>query len=203
MNYQLPYLAIEAPKPRFDNLFVALLPPSSVVEDVHDLNSELEWRHGVTGNRRPENHYHLTLFHVGNYFGLPAEIVEAARRACHAAAALSQAFAFELDQAACFGKGSKNVPLVLKRQERCFQMDRLHERLIIQFHLQGISNRKKSRKFEPHLTLSYLDGTFSTEPIDPIAWLVNDLVLIHSLVGQTKYIELGRWKLGEANEVRK
>jgi RNA 2',3'-cyclic 3'-phosphodiesterase len=133
---------------------------------------------------------------VGNYFGLPIDIAGASRRACSAAAALSQAFEFELDQAACFGKGRSNVPLVLKRRGRSFQMDRLFERVVIQFHREGIPYRKKS-KFDPHMTLSYVDGSFPTEPIHPVAWMVKDLVLIHSLVGQTKYIELGRWKLGE------
>ncbi|MES2661025.1 MAG: 2'-5' RNA ligase family protein [Verrucomicrobiota bacterium] len=197
MNQELLYADTEKPKRRFDNLFVALLPPLSIAEDSRDRGLELEGRHCLRGNRRPTSHSHLTLFHVGNFFGLPIDIVEASRRACSAAAALSQAFAFELDQAACFGSGWKNTPLVLKRQERHFQMDRLHERVVIQFHRQGISHRKKSKKFEPHITLSYLNGTFPTESIDPVGWMVRDLVLIHSLVGQTKYIELGRWKLGE------
>lgn len=74
-------------------------------------------------------------------------------------------------------------------------MDLLYQRLFIQMDQEGIEGDKRKR-FEPHVTVGYMDTTLRAESIDPIAWMVEEIFLIHSLVGQSQYIELGRWKLG-------
>lgn len=195
MNEQL-LLNEECPaKPRRDNLFVALRPPDIIAWDLRDVGLGLQERHDLEGKLRPVSHLHLTLFHVGKFTGLPSDIVEASRRACGAVASVGRSFDLMVDQATCFGTGGKNIPLVLTSRGRNPHLDLLYRRLVLQFAKEGLS-ASKARKFEPHITLSYLKRSFSTEPIDPLAWTVNDFVLIHSLIGQTKYIELGRWSFG-------
>lgn len=49
--------------------------------------------------------------------------------------------------------------------------------------------------FNPHVTLGYRDGLFFQKPIMPLAWNVQEMVLIHSLVGATQHTELARWAL--------
>lgn len=50
--------------------------------------------------------------------------------------------------------------------------------------------------FSPHVTLSYrAGGTPFNAAIQGYGWLVEDVLLIHSLVGQTEHRELGRWPL--------
>ncbi|WP_066725451.1 2'-5' RNA ligase family protein [Sphingomonas pituitosa] len=49
----------------------------------------------------------------------------------------------------------------------------------------------------PHVTLLYRAGAPFSRPIDPICWTATDFVLIHSIVGATRHIELGRWPLIE------
>lgn len=47
----------------------------------------------------------------------------------------------------------------------------------------------------PHLTLFYDDRTIKEEAIEPVSWVVRDFVLVHSLLGRTRYIPLARWPL--------
>lgn len=49
--------------------------------------------------------------------------------------------------------------------------------------------------FNPHVTLGYREGLSFLNPITPLAWDVRDVVLIHSVVGATRHIELARWPL--------
>lgn len=49
--------------------------------------------------------------------------------------------------------------------------------------------------FNPHVTLLYWQGHAFEQPIEPIRWEATDFVLIYSVVGMTRHIELGRWPL--------
>ncbi|MBC9034351.1 2'-5' RNA ligase family protein [Sphingomonas sp. JC676] len=49
--------------------------------------------------------------------------------------------------------------------------------------------------FNPHATLGYRAGLSFLRPITPLAWDIGDVVLIHSVVGATRHVELGRWPL--------
>ncbi len=53
------------------------------------------------------------------------------------------------------------------------------------------------RRLDPHVTLAYGEGFAGERPLaDPIAWRIDEVVLIDSLQGQTRHDILGRWKLG-------
>ena len=58
----------------------------------------------------------------------------------------------------------------------------------------GIGKYVRS-SFKPHVTLLYDDGHVPPQTSLPIGWTVDELVLIHSLVGQSRHIVLGRWPL--------
>ncbi len=49
--------------------------------------------------------------------------------------------------------------------------------------------------FHPHVTLLYRKGRPFTRTIEPIGWDATDFVLIHSILGEHRHIELGRWPL--------
>src|SRR5207244_1145602 len=49
--------------------------------------------------------------------------------------------------------------------------------------------------YVPHVTLLYDQRRVEERPIEPISWTVREFVLIHSLIGQSRYIPLGRWPL--------
>lgn len=56
--------------------------------------------------------------------------------------------------------------------------------------------------FRPHVTLAYRGVRRGEIAIDPISWLVEDVRLIESVVGETRHIEHGRWILRETDSVR-
>ena len=49
--------------------------------------------------------------------------------------------------------------------------------------------------FAPHVTLSYRPDGCGHEFIEPIRWIVDEFLLVESVVGETRHIELGRWQL--------
>jgi len=51
--------------------------------------------------------------------------------------------------------------------------------------------------FRPHVTLLYRKGKPFARALEPICWTATDFVLIHSIVGATRHIELGCWPLVE------
>ena len=52
-----------------------------------------------------------------------------------------------------------------------------------------------SFRFVPHMTLLYDTRMVAERPIEPMRLTVRDFALVHSLVGQSRYIELARWPL--------
>ncbi|HEX4695077.1 2'-5' RNA ligase family protein [Sphingomonas sp.] len=66
----------------------------------------------------------------------------------------------------------------------------IHERVTAA----GLSVRE-GWSFNPHMTLGYRDGSAFARSIDAITWQVDELVLVHSHVGQTRHDILGRWPL--------
>ena len=58
----------------------------------------------------------------------------------------------------------------------------------------GLSPRE-GWTFNPHMTLGYRDEPAFSRAIDPILWQVEELVLIHSHVGETRHDVIGRWTL--------
>ena len=56
--------------------------------------------------------------------------------------------------------------------------------------------RFAAESFEPHVTLAYDARMVTTEAVAPVVWTAHEFVLVHSLLGQTRHIPLGRWPLG-------
>jgi 2'-5' RNA ligase len=51
-------------------------------------------------------------------------------------------------------------------------------------------------RFDPHVSLAYgQDEGFRHALVWPVGWRAHEFVLIHSLVGLTEHVELGRWTL--------
>lgn len=47
----------------------------------------------------------------------------------------------------------------------------------------------------PHLTINYRGDGQGARKIAPIGWTVTEILLIESVVGQTRHVEHGRWSL--------
>lgn len=48
---------------------------------------------------------------------------------------------------------------------------------------------------QPHVTINYRGDRLRTEKIAPIAWTVDEILLVESIVGKTTHVVHGRWLL--------
>lgn len=175
-----------------DNLFFALVPDPAAADRIDGLAQALVRQHGL--KLRPRATWHVTLFHVGTFAGLPESIVA---RACASAAALRAAppVALSLDHLVSFAGAPGNRPQVLQCSESTalneFQADLSHGMLRA-----GLTQGHNHATFVPHLTLSYGPQSLQAQAIDPITWVAHDFVLIRSIQGEGRHVVLGRWPLG-------
>jgi 2'-5' RNA ligase len=55
---------------------------------------------------------------------------------------------------------------------------------------------RPARRYTPHVTLLHDGRHIEAEPVEPIAWTVREVVLVHSLVGHTTHRHIARIPLG-------
>jgi 2'-5' RNA ligase len=48
---------------------------------------------------------------------------------------------------------------------------------------------------EPHITINYRGDRLGSRKTDPIGWTVEEILLVESVVGQTRHLVHGRWPL--------
>ena len=185
------------PKPT-DRLFFALFPSEEAIPQIVKTSQQLRAEHGLTGKSLSNDRLHVTLHHVGDYAGgLPNGAVEAAQEA--ASKIELPAFDVTFDRAMSFLGRPKNKPFVLRGNE---QADGCLSALMAfqkEFYLAmcraGLQGLRANAKFSPHVTLMYDSQGVPEQAVEPIRWTAHDFVLVHSLLGQTKHIHLGRWPL--------
>jgi len=182
----------DVPAQPTDRLFLGLFPDTATAARIDALGAEVCARHGLRVPRHQPGRLHVTLFHIGDWAGLPMDTVEATRTA---AASLHEApFPVRFDEVATFAGRRDKRPLVLKAGEGNAALQTFRARLGEALARNGLG-RCVSRTFEPHVTLAYAAQTVEPEAVTPIVWTAQEFVLIHSLLGQTRHIVLGRWPL--------
>jgi RNA 2',3'-cyclic 3'-phosphodiesterase len=187
-----PYLPGLQFNPELDLLFFALRVAAESAVRVVQLCDRLCHQNELRGPRIATDLLHVTLRGVGAYDGLPNFIVE---RACEAGAAVSTPpFPLMFDRAMSFNGGRGKRPLVLCPSYDLAGLFKLHFVLGEAMKRARIGRHLRSH-FAPHMTL-LCDGRGVRElPIEPILMNVRDFVLVHSIIGQHKHIELARWPL--------
>ncbi|APA84602.1 2'-5' RNA ligase family protein [Paraburkholderia sprentiae WSM5005] len=195
MPEQLWLPGLEAPPPPTDGLFFAVYPDAStaaaIAKFAQQLCAEAGVRSGVRSKPLAANRLHVTLRHLGNFAGgLPANVVEAAKRA---AAAVSMApFTVEFDAVASFAKRPRLGPAVLVGEDGVRGLQSLHDALEARLRDDGIA---PGERFTPHVTLAYGMPWSERRAAEPACWNVREFALIHSLLGRTRHIVLARWSL--------
>jgi RNA 2',3'-cyclic 3'-phosphodiesterase len=187
-----PYLPGFQPNPELDLLFFALRVGAENATRVVQLCDCLCRQNGLRGRRIAADLLHITLRGVGAYDGLPHFIVE---RACEAGATVSTSpFPLMFDRAMSFNSGRGKRPLVLCPTSDLAGLFRLHVVLGEAMKRARVGRHLRSH-FTPHITLLYDSRVVRELAIEPILMNVRDFVLVHSIVGQHKHIELARWPL--------
>lgn len=192
MTEQLSLEGFPVHTPITDRLFFALFPDDSSRLRIIQVAQQLSLQYHLKGNLLLPERFHITLLHLGDFSGLPDGLVRTAREA--AATAVTPSFNVVFDRAQSFAKKAGNLPFVLSGGEALNQLQAFHRCLDLALRRRGVVCRDAAR-FTPHVTLLYDPTNISAVSIEPICWIVNEFLLIHSLLGETRYNVLGRWPL--------
>jgi RNA 2',3'-cyclic 3'-phosphodiesterase len=188
---QLSLIDIEAARAASDRLFFALLPDAAAVTEIDERSRRLRLQHGLRGKAIDPARLHVTLFHLGDFPAFPQAVVDAASLA--GARLKSPPIAVEFDRVGTFA-GANNLPFVLQAGECAAPLTAFQQALKLVLAKTGIAAPAK-RPFTPHLTLMYSDRRIATEPIEPVRWTAREVVLVHSLIGQSRHLRIGQWPL--------
>ena len=175
-----------------DRLFFAVFPDAATATRVHELAAALRLQHRLKGRLVDVDRLHVTLHHLGDFAGLPADLVAAARRAgdCLSMPSFEACF----DRVGSFTAQPRNRPFVLRGDAALADLVALRTTLGTHMAANGLARHARSA-FTPHMTLLYDDRAIGDAAIEPIRWQVRELVLVHSLLGQRTHVALARWPL--------
>jgi 2'-5' RNA ligase len=172
-----------------DRLFFAVRPDLETAAEIAERT--MRWRadHGLTGKPLKPEHLHVTLFHVGDHDEPPpAELIDALAE--RSATVTMPAFRVEFDRVMSFGGGA----FVLGGDDRLIGLHILQQRLSDALD----ASPGPARRFEPHVTLLRDRRRIAEQPIEPISWTAREVVLVHSLLGQTIHRDVVRVPLLQA-----
>lgn len=188
----------QAPFPGFaqavatDRLFLAAFPDRATADKLAAFAVAQCARHGLRGKPLATDRFHITLFHLGDSVGLRPDIVEAA---CAAATRVVVApFEAVFDQVTCFDAHREKSPFVLTAEGGNEPLHAFQAELGVRLREAGLG-RCVAPGFTPHVTLTYDRRVVTVEKVAPITWRVEEFVLVHSLLGQTRHLPLAHWPL--------
>lgn len=177
------------------NLFFAVKPDAAAMVQIAAVARSLRTEHGLRGRVIDDDRLHVTLQYLGQFAGLPADVLAAAR---HAGETLStNAFELAFDSVASFGSGRERRPLVLRGQGVAVAaMIALHDALAIRLATAGLKPDTR-HEFVPHLTVLYDEHAIAPRSIEPVGWRVREFHLLRSFVGASRHETLASWALQE------
>lgn len=188
---QLPLTGL-SPGRAADRLFFAVFPDAASAGRIEAIAQRLRSDLGLRGRCIARERLHLTLQHLGDHAGLPDGLVDAAHRAADALVATPFDLAF--DKVGSFRGRPGNRPLVLRGEAGIAGIVDLQQRLGACLRTSGLGHCVAPR-FTPHVTLLYDDAIVPERPVPPVSWRVDEIRLVHSLLGRTEHRILGGWRL--------
>jgi len=192
MTEQLAFEAFDPPPPPTDRLFFAVFPSAEAATQTAALAGQIRAARGIRNKALAADRFHITLYHLGDYPGLPAEIVAAANAS---AEALEMApFEVTLDRVVSFKGRPGNRPLVLTGAEGVAALKAFHAALGSSM-MKTELGRWVRPQFNPHLTLLYSGHEVADHAVAPVRWMAREFVLVHSELGRNRDNIVGRWSL--------
>ncbi len=186
---QLGLPGFDPPTPT-DRLMFLLYPDAATAERIAGEARRLRGALGLRGEPLLTDRFHVTLHHLGDYAGLPADV---ARKGEAAGSAVDAApFEVVFDRAMSFANRPGNNPFTLQAGEGHEGLVAFQRRLGLEMAKVGL---KPDKAFVPHVTLLYDGQVVPVQAIAPIRWRVDRFVLVQSKLGQTRHIVLNAWDL--------
>jgi 2'-5' RNA ligase len=185
-----PRRPIKAPHARSarHGLFFGLLPSPAELLRVEAVAAPSRKQYGMRRGPVIAKRLHITCCDLGNFIDEPAHgLVEAAMQVAAGLVlpsfeiVFSHVMRFRGNEALVLLEHKGVTPLTVFR-------DALGEALVQ-------AELPVDFGATPHMTLAYGSDEVSEALVDPIRWVVQDFVLVHSLIGQGEHRHLGRWPL--------
>ena len=177
-------------------LFFAIRPDARTGLRIESLAQELRRHHGLRGRSLGPERFHVTLHLIGDFAGgIPPQVLAGALDAARPVAAATPAFHIGFDRVASFTRKRRNRPLVLLGSSGVGTATLLQEALLASLQAAGLAGPPASR-FVPHLTLLYDDIALAPQAIEALTWRVDELLLVHSLLGRGRHEVLAALALG-------
>jgi len=168
-------------------LFLAALPDAETASRIFKLASVLKRAHGFSGKLIAPDRLHVSLFFLG---GLRPDMECAALET--AGEVRVPPFEVSFDRTASFRGRPESRPFVLIGGDGVGQLKSFRKGLGAGLAREGF-RRLANASFEPHVTLLYDARRVEEYPLaEPIAWTINEIVLIRS---QNGHAHLAKWRL--------
>lgn len=176
-----------------ERIFIGLMLPPPAAAAAMEVGRQSREQFGLRGAPIPAERSHITLVHVGDYANRVPPALIADLTAALDALPL-RAIDIVLDRVGSFAGAPGKHPHVLLGDAGVEALRAFREPLFEA--VRGKVRTLSGPAFNPHVTLTYGDVRLPERPIAPIMWRATELQLIHSLVGRSQYVTLGRWALG-------
>src|SRR5262249_26014530 len=161
-----------------------IFPDALTAHRTADLADGLRHACGLAGRPMRPRRLHVSLHPVGEYAGLPADVVGKAREA--ASSLVASPFDITFDRVESFVQTHGHRPLVLRSGTSLKPLTALRRALGDALVCRGL--RRAARSFTPHMTLLYDSQEIDARAVEPVAWTVREFVLVHSRWGRTQHI---------------
>ncbi|NKI67914.1 2'-5' RNA ligase [Collimonas pratensis] len=178
-----------------DRLLFAVLPEKPAVARIEQLTRALCREHDLRGAAVHAEQLHITLVILGEYWGVPPDLLAAATSA---ASQISQsAFKVRFDYVQTFRNKSRttgNYPVVLCGDEGLIGLETLHQDLTGR--LRNLGFKGISASLTPHVTMLYEPEPVPSHAVVAVEWTVHEFVLLRRHINQyLPYSILGQWPL--------
>ena len=170
-------------------LMLAVKPDAWAAEQLHAQADRLKLQRRLTGRPTDADRLHATLvpLHIEQNSPAQAAAIAKAMRAVKIAP-----FRVMFDQIRSWtGEGRR--PLVATSDEGGVGLSRLQAAMTSALDPDGV--KRPRQRFTPHVTLMRDPQPMEPVFIDPIAWTVNEVQLIFSIMEERRHIVLQRWAL--------
>lgn len=179
------------------NLFIGLFPDPETASQIGHRGMDLRSIHGLKGRLFANERLHMTLHFLGQFDGVPWDLVEAIRPVAAETAAGTTPFSVKLRRAGSFSGRRDKYPFVLRDQpEDNSALREFHGKLGAGLRSSGIKG--VSSRLTPHVTLLYDRTMVQDRSVEAIRWTAQEFLLIQSHVGHSHYTVLDRWSLEAA-----
>jgi 2'-5' RNA ligase len=166
-----------------DRVFLGIVPDVATADRIFRTAMVLKRAHGLPGKLIEPDRLHVSLFFLG---GLPDEII---RTACAALADVRvPPFEIVFDRSVSFRGREDNRPFVLIGADGPSRLKSFRQMLGAALTRNGL-RRRANTNFTPHVTLLYDTNSVEEHPVDPVAWTVNEFVLIRSAGGHERLMQ--------------